>query len=82
LEFNLSTEEAVYKPKFHHQWLPDELVLEKGFPANTKAALQTMGYQFGKERSGIGRTEIIRVLPNGKLESIADIRGEDSAAGY
>lgn len=82
LEFNLSTEEAVYKSKFHHQWLPDELVVEKGFPAETKATLQTMGYQFGKERSGIGRTEIIRVLPNGKLEAIADRRGEDSAAGY
>lgn len=82
LEFNLSTEDAVYKPKFHHQWLPDELIVEKGFSAATKTALQAMGYSFGKERSGIGRTEIIKVLPNGKLEAIADIRGEDSAAGY
>ncbi len=82
LEFNLSTEEAVYKPKFHHQWLPDELTLEKGFPSATKMALQQKGHQMGKERNAIGRTEIIRVLPNGKLEAIADIRGEDSASGY
>lgn len=82
LEFNMSPQDAVYKPKFHHQWLPDELVLEKGFPENTKAALQKMGYPFGKERGGIGRTELIRVRPDGRFEAVADKRGDDSAAGY
>jgi gamma-glutamyltranspeptidase/glutathione hydrolase len=72
----------VYKPKFHHQWLPDELVLEKGFPETTKAALQKMGYLFGKERGGIGRTELIMVRPDGTFEAVADRRGDDSAAGY
>lgn len=82
LEFGLSAEDAVNKPKFHHQWLPDELVIEKGFPESVKLHLQSMGYRFAKERSGIGRTELIRVLPDGKLEVIADGRGDDSAAGY
>lgn len=82
LEFGLSAEDAVNKPKFHHQWLPDELVTEKGFPEAVKTSLQNMGYQFAKERSGIGRTELIRVLPDGKLEVIADRRGDDSAAGF
>jgi len=82
LEFNMTTEDAVYKPKFHHQWLPDEIMIEKGFPAQVKEALQKMGYQLSKERSGIGRTEIIRVLPNGKFEAVADNRGEDAAEGY
>lgn len=82
LEFNMSPQDAVYKPKFHHQWLPDELVLEKGFPENTKAALQKMGYPFGKERSAIGRTELILVRPDGRFEAVADKRGDDSAAGY
>jgi gamma-glutamyltranspeptidase/glutathione hydrolase len=82
LEFNMSPQDAVYKPKFHHQWLPDELVLEKGFPENTKAALQKMGYPFGKERGGIGRTELIIVRPDGRFEAVADKRGDDSAAGY
>jgi len=31
LEFNLSTADAVYKPKFHHQWKPDEIYVEKDF---------------------------------------------------
>lgn len=82
LEFNMSTEDAVYKPKFHHQWLPDEVIVEKGFPAAVKEAMQKMGYTFGKERSGIGRTEIIKVLPNGKFEAVADNRGDDAAEGW
>ncbi|MBK8953350.1 MAG: gamma-glutamyltransferase [Chitinophagaceae bacterium] len=82
LEFNMSTEDAVYKPKFHHQWLPDEIMYEKGFPPTVKASLEKMGYTFGKERTGIGRTEIIKVLPGGKFEAVADIRGDDSAEGW
>ena len=82
LEFDMNTEDAVYKPKFHHQWLPDEIMIEKGFPAAVKETLLKMGYIFSKERSGIGRTEIIRVLPNGKFEAVADNRGDDAAEGY
>jgi gamma-glutamyltranspeptidase / glutathione hydrolase len=82
IEFNMNTEDAVYKPKFHHQWLPDEIMFEKGFPELVKTDLIKMGYIFGKERSGIGRTEVIRVLPDGRFEAVADIRGDDGAAGW
>jgi gamma-glutamyltranspeptidase / glutathione hydrolase len=81
LEFNMSTEDAVYKPKFHHQWLPDELMVEKNFPASVREALQKMGYSI-KERGAIGRTETIKVLPSGKFEAVADNRGDDAAAGW
>jgi gamma-glutamyltranspeptidase/glutathione hydrolase len=40
-----------------------------------------MGYKIN-ERTAIGRTEVIRVLPNGRFEAVADIRGDDAAAGY
>ena len=81
LDFNMSTEDAVYKPKFHHQWLPDELYVEKNFPLSVRDALQKMGYTI-KERGAIGRTEIIKVLPNGKFEAVADNRGDDGAEGW
>ena len=81
IDFNMSTEDAVWKPKFHHQWLPDEVNLEKGFPADTKKALEGMGYKI-VERNGIGRTEVIKVLPNKKFEAVADNRGDDSAEGW
>lgn len=81
LDLNMSTEDAVWKPKFHHQWLPDEVYLEKGFPESTKTALLQMGYKTA-ERGGIGRTEVIKVLPGKKFEAVADNRGEDSAEGW
>jgi gamma-glutamyltranspeptidase/glutathione hydrolase len=81
IDFRLSTGDAVNKPKFHHQWLPDEVDLEKGFPEDTKAALERMGYKL-KERGAIGRTEVIKVLPDGTFEAVADNRGDDAAEGY
>ncbi|MFL5771550.1 MAG: gamma-glutamyltransferase [Flavisolibacter sp.] len=81
IDFNMSTEEAVYAPKFHHQWLPDEVYLEKNFPATTRSALEAMGYKI-VDRNEIGRTEVIKVLPDGSFEGVADKRGEDGAEGY
>ena len=82
LEFNLSTEDAVYKPKFHHQWKPDEIDVEKGFPEDVITKLHGMGYKTITVRGHIGRTEVIKVLPNKKFEAVADNRGDDAAEGY
>jgi len=81
LEFGMSAEESVNQPKFHHQWLPDSLELEKGFPQSVSDTLKKMGYMIGR-RGAIGRTELIRVLPDGKFEAVADNRGDDDAEGW
>ncbi|HEX2535427.1 MAG TPA: gamma-glutamyltransferase [Chitinophagaceae bacterium] len=81
IDFRLSTEAAVNHPKFHHQWLPDEVMVERGFPDAARQSLLRMGYKVS-ERGAIGRTEVIRVLPDGRFEGIADSRGDDGAAGY
>ncbi len=81
IEFNMSTEDAVNKPKFHHQWLPDTVFVEYDFPDSTKIALQKMGYVIN-DRGEIGRTEVIKVLPDGKFEAVGDKRGDDDARGY
>jgi gamma-glutamyltranspeptidase / glutathione hydrolase len=81
IDFHLSAEDAVNFPKFHHQWLPDEVDLEKGFSDSTAAALTQMGYTL-KHWGGIGRTEVIQVQPDGTYKAVADKRGDDSAAGY
>ncbi len=80
LEFNLSPEEAVNKPKFHHQWLPDQIDVEKDFPESTITALEQMGYKVVK-RDAIGRTEVIKINTNRTLEAVGDKRGDDSVAG-
>ncbi|MFT3824997.1 MAG: gamma-glutamyltransferase [Chitinophagaceae bacterium] len=81
LEFNMSVDDAVNKPKFHHQWLPDEIAVEKNFPKDVQEQLQKMGYKI-TFRGAIGRTEVIRILPNGQIEAVGDSRGEDHAAGF
>lgn len=81
IDFGMNADDAVNKPKFHHQWLPDEVGLEKGFSPDTKAALDKMGYTT-KPGWQIGRVELIKILPDGKREAAADKRGDDSLAGY
>jgi len=81
LEFDMNPIDAVNKPKFHHQWLPDLIFIETGFPANVRADLEKMGYKIS-QRGQIGRTEVIRILSDGKIEAVADNRGDDSAAGW
>lgn len=81
IDFGLTTEDAVNGPKFHHQWLPDEVFVEQAFPTALQTQLEAMGYRFAA-RGGIGRTELIKALPGGCFEGVADSRGDDGAEGY
>jgi gamma-glutamyltranspeptidase / glutathione hydrolase len=82
IDFKMTTEDAVYKPKFHHQWLPDQIDVEKAFPNETRDKLQKMGYKIVERSTSIGRTEVIKVLPDGSFEAVADKRGDDAAEGF
>jgi gamma-glutamyltranspeptidase/glutathione hydrolase len=83
-KFGMGMQQAVNAPRFHHQWLPDEVRFEpNGFSETTLNTLQQKGYniQVG-ESTIIGKVDAILVLPNGKLEAGADPRGDDAAAGF
>lgn len=81
-EFGLPLEEAVQQKRFHHQWQPDRISIEEGaLSEDVIAKLQSMGHTV-LARSPIGRVEAIMVTPEGKLQGVADNRGDDAAGGY
>jgi len=81
IDFRKSLADAVAAPRVHHQWLPDEVVAERGVTPDTLRGLAARGH---KVRVGptSGSAHSITVTPNG-LVGVADTRAKGSlAAGY
>ncbi|MGB4840474.1 MAG: gamma-glutamyltransferase [Saprospiraceae bacterium] len=82
LDFGMDADQAVQSPRFHHQWLPDVIMLEKdAIQPSERKIMQDIGHTF-KDREQIGRVEAIVVGSDGKLHGAADRRGDDDAKGY
>ena len=45
VDYGLNLQEAVDTPRFHHQWLPDKLYIEKDTSPDTVKLLESMGHQ-------------------------------------
>jgi gamma-glutamyltranspeptidase/glutathione hydrolase len=80
VDFGMNSQEAVNQPRIHHQWLPDELRMERGFSPDTVELLKSRGHQI-KTVASMGEVAVIRSA-DGWLEGAADPRTEATAKGY
>lgn len=85
IDFKMNVQDAIDRPRFHHQWKPDRLYLENGFSPDTIELLKGMGYEIGPFPEGIANVQAIVVEngPTGRwLAGGWDGRGTGKAAGY
>ena len=86
IDFGLDAQQAVSRPRFHHQWLPDELEVEGGLPNATLDGLRQRGWSLDRlTRFGAANIIVARYGPDGArtLEGGADPRrDDDDARGY
>ena len=81
VEYDLSLEESIALPRFHHQWLPDIIFYEPALPDSIRMHLKQMGHLF-KEKDYIGFVDAVMRMPDGRLIGGADPRGDDHTSGY
>ena len=83
-EYDMGMQEAINQPRFHHQWLPDMVMMEPNqFDTIVKKELKALGYNLLERNSlVIGKVEGILRLKDGTYEGGADPRGDDTAVGY
>lgn len=81
LEFKMPLYDAVSNVRYHHQWYPDEVLVDKpGFPETTTAQLTEMGYKINPEKTISCKTQVAAREGN-RLHAVADPRGEGSSFG-
>jgi len=82
VDYGLDVQEAVNAPRFHHQWLPDQIRAEDRISPDTIQLLQAKGHQIKMERFW-GDGECIEVDPQtGERLGASDGRNNGKAVGY
>ncbi len=82
LELNQTPQQAIAATRIHHQWSPNELMVESQMPLALQQALIARGHQV-KELSSSATSQIVaRSLDGKSFIGVADPRGGGSAAGF
>ena len=78
IDFEMNIAEAVSQPRLHHQWVPDQLRVERGFSPDTLRLLREMGHDV-KVVPTMGRAETV-AFDGGVFFGASDPRNPDGAA--
>lgn len=82
-EYDMSMQDAADAPRFHHQWLPDQIFLEDGFSEVLIDSLKQKSYKVSYKKARIfGSITAVLVLDNQNLEAGADQRRDNTGMGY
>lgn len=82
-DYGMTLDEAVWAPRFHHQWLPDVITCEhEAIDTLVRKQLWAMGHKL-ENVDRMALIKAIQVLPDGKLHGVGDNRNpDDHAEGY
>jgi gamma-glutamyltranspeptidase/glutathione hydrolase len=83
IDFKMNVQDAVDAPRFHHQWLPDKLSVERGISPDTVALLKSRGYDVDNA-AGVVLAQVAAIVNDGGwLQGASDGRtAAGKAAGY
>jgi gamma-glutamyltranspeptidase / glutathione hydrolase len=83
VDFHMNVQDAVDWPRFHHQWMPDVLYVQKGISPDTVKLLRGMGHNVSvlDPTSGVAQVEAI-LNEGGWLQGASDPRSNGKAEGY
>ena len=80
VDFGMNVQDAVDAPRFHHQWKPDKITMERGFSPDTIRLLQDRGHEV-EVIPAVARIFAI-VADGGWLQGAPDGRSYGKAAGF
>lgn len=77
LDFRMAVQKAVGSPRLHHQWMPNELFVERKIPPSTRKSLELLGHKVS-EKEPLGVVQAI-LVKGGKITGFADPRKVERA---
>ena len=83
LDFAMDARQAVDAPRFHHQWMPDQLMVEPGHPADVLDRLREWGHDVQPSPYPMGAVQLITTRQVGRAWlGATDPRRDGAALGY
>lgn len=83
IDHDMNIQQALDAPRIHHQWLPDELIVEPfGLSTDTLRLLELRGHRFGARPQNVASCEAIMIEERNTRAGASDSRSSGTPVGY